>query len=392
MKHTIDVRQYGNLTLLICLGLSTLALLLWPEASADAVKKGLSLCGNVILPSLFPFFVLSSMLVDLGISHYLGRILSPLTTLLFRVNGSCSCALALGFIGGYPLGARTAIQLYQDGQCTKTQAERLLAFCNNCSPAFVFGVVGIGIFGDSRIGLILYLVHLSASFLVGFLFRFYRPEHSPKALSRPDTSFHTVRFSSVFPKAVTSGLQSSLNICAFVLFFSVIVRMLSVSGIMAVLSGVLAALFLPLGLSSEAAHQLLTGLLEISSGIASLTNSSFSQRLILAAFMLGWSGLSVHCQVLSFLNNSGLSIQTYLIGNLLHGFFSVLLVCILLQCGFLDFSTFTFSSQMQPVAAADLQHSLAVSSAIAWIIWLLFLLLTVFAIKKSSGKMRRYGL
>ncbi len=99
----------------LALAVSTAGLMAFPQACVAAAKTGLELCGNVIVPSLFPFFVLSSLVVDLGLAGYLGRALEPVMRPLFRVNGSCATALALGFIGGYPVGARTAITLYRQG-------------------------------------------------------------------------------------------------------------------------------------------------------------------------------------------------------------------------------------------------------------------------------------
>ena len=129
-----------------CLGLAlllaTLALMFWPKDSMAAARDGLTLCYNVIIPSLFPFFVLSALVVDLGLAGHLGRALEGIMRPLFNVPGACAPALALGFVGGYPVGARTALQLYQKGMCTKTEAERLLAFCNNSGPAFILGGLG----------------------------------------------------------------------------------------------------------------------------------------------------------------------------------------------------------------------------------------------------------
>ena len=117
--------------LLLC----ALALCCWPREVSAAVREGLQLCYNVILPSLFPFFILSSLVISLGLAGYLGRLLEPVMRPLFRVGGPCAAVLALGFVGGYPVGARAALTLYEEGQCTKTEAERLLAFCNNSGPA-----------------------------------------------------------------------------------------------------------------------------------------------------------------------------------------------------------------------------------------------------------------
>ena len=163
MGRLFSRRKYRDLMLGLALLCAVLALMRWPQESMAAARDGLALCGNVIIPSLFPFFVLSSLVVELGMSRYLGRLLEGVMAPLFRVGGACSSALALGFVGGYPVGARTAIALYENGQCSKTEAERLLAFCNNSGPAFILGVVGTGIFASSRAGLLLYLAHIAAS-------------------------------------------------------------------------------------------------------------------------------------------------------------------------------------------------------------------------------------
>ena len=113
------------------IGLMILSLLLLPKQSVSAAGDGVQLCLNVILPSLFPLFVLSTLCVDSGIIRALGTLMQPLMAPLFRVGGCCAGAFLLGIIGGYPVGARTAISLYESGQCSREEAERLLSFCNN---------------------------------------------------------------------------------------------------------------------------------------------------------------------------------------------------------------------------------------------------------------------
>ena len=100
--------------------LAMIGLIAFPDDTVTAAKDGLSLCFNIIVPSLFPFFVLSALLVELGFARYLGRFLEKVMRPLFNVSGECSLAFALGFIGGYPTGAKTAIAIYQKGLCTRT--------------------------------------------------------------------------------------------------------------------------------------------------------------------------------------------------------------------------------------------------------------------------------
>ena len=377
-------------TALLC---CALALCCWPKEVSSAVREGLGLCYNVILPSLFPFFLLTSLAISLGLAGYLGRLLEPIMRPLFHVSGACAAALALGFVGGYPVGARAALTLYENGQCSKTECERLLAFCNNSGPAFILGVVGAGIFADSRVGLLLCLIHAAASLCVGLVFRFYRwKDRSVK--ERPSPSIAAKRFSTAFTGAVKDSVTSTLNICAFVVCFTVLLRLCFLSGLLPVLAGLLGRLLSPLGFTQIWAQRLLTGLLELSSGVAALTgDGSLSGKVSMAAFLLGWAGISVHCQVLSFLGESGLNVHTYLFGKLLHGVFSAGLTALTLRLFPLQQSVSSYLvQQVEGIAGTDFYSALAVSTAAAWLVFLLFFLLAAFGVRmepKTSGKRRK---
>ena len=91
---------------------------------------------------------------------------------LFRVNGSCAAALVLGLIGGYPVGAKAAADLYRNGRCNESEARRLLGFCNNAGPSFLIGVVGAGIFQSAKLGLLLEGIHIFSALLIGLLYHF----------------------------------------------------------------------------------------------------------------------------------------------------------------------------------------------------------------------------
>lgn len=320
MSRLLSKERVRDLLLGLALLCATLALMLYPQPSMEAAKSGLALCYNVIIPSLFPFFVLSSLVVELGLAGYLGRLLEGLMRPLFHVSGACASAFALGFIGGYPVGAKTAISLYENGMCTKTEAERLLAFCNNSGPAFILGVVGAGVFASSRVGVLLYLAHAAASICIGILFRFYKAGPTARREERqPRPQFHAQRFTTAFTGSIKNSFLSTLNICAFVVFFTVVIQLLIRSGFLPGLAQVLGTVLAPFGLTPEWAQRLLTGALEISSGVWTLSGGGAAgPRMVMASLILGWAGLSVHCQVLSLLGGSGLSTRPYLLGKGLH--------------------------------------------------------------------------
>lgn len=307
-------------------------LMAWPQEVIGAGKDGLALCGNVILPSLFPFFVVSSLIVGLGLAEYPGRLVEKLMQPLFRVNGRCASALVLGLIGGYPVGARTAAELYKRGQCSRSEAERLLGFCNNSGPAFLLGVVGTGIFGSAQIGLLLMVIHMISALLVGLIFRFYSPNsETGHASPTPLPTAAQIHPAAVFTQAVRDSCISVINVCGFILLFGVILRLLTLSGILGALSRGLASLFSPLGLSYPWAKRLLGGFLELSNGVAALPAGDRAGGIPMAAFLLGWGGLSVQCQTMSVLKDTGLSLKPCLLGKLLHGLISAVLAALALK-------------------------------------------------------------
>lgn len=381
---------------LVCLALfaAVAALVIFPKASIAAAETGLMLCVNVIIPSLFPFFVLSTLTLQLGIARYFGKALEPVMRPLFNVGGACSTAFVLGFIGGYPVGAKTVIGLYESGGCSKAEAERLLSFCNNSGPAFIFGVVGAGIFSSSAAGLLLYLVHSLASVCVGFIFRFWGCKDEKKGgvrLPAPPAK----RFTPAFIESVKSAFQTTLNICGFVIFFTVFIKLLFLSGLLPFIASAIGAVFAPFGFDKAWAERLLTGLIELTSGVWSLqgASGSFSQSLAMAAFMLGWAGLSIHCQVLSFIGESGLSVRTYIYGKILQGSISAVFAYFL--SGILVFrqpAAVYLAEQVSAMASVDFFSAAAISTLSAALLFILFIIAARRALirrGKFCGKVKR---
>ena len=93
---------------------------------------------------------------------------------LFNVPGEGVFALIMGTISGYPVGAKIATNLREKNNCTKEEAERLLAFTNNSGPLFIIGTVGICSFGNTLIGYLLLITHIMSSITVGLIFRFWK--------------------------------------------------------------------------------------------------------------------------------------------------------------------------------------------------------------------------
>lgn len=297
-----------------------LALMLHADAGLQGARDGLAICWQTILPSLLPYFVLAGLLTRLGVPALLAKRLTPLMSRLFRVSGAGAAAFVLGISGGYPLGAAAVAELYRTGEADVATCTRLLSFCNNSGPAFILGAVGTGIFGDIRLGLILYGVHVLSALLTGLVLA---RRGGPIPHSVPPR-LQIIPFSQALTASVSAALFSLVRVCGFVVFFSVVTCVLRALGPVQTAPLLLHRL---LGLEIQWLRALLAGLLELGSGIAALAGMPASPaNLALAAFILGWGGLSVQCQTLAVISDTPIKTALHWAGRLLVGGFSAIII------------------------------------------------------------------
>jgi len=294
--------------------------ILYTGAVRSAVGTALELCGKVLIPSMLPCMVMTNLLLESGGMTLLGRPFEKMMRPLFRLPGECAPVLMMGLTAGYPIGARGAILLYQKGILTREECERLLAFCNNSGPTFIFGTLGLTVFASSRVGLLLFIAHSAASLTVGLLFRFYRPG-DPKGKTEKKPENRIVLTAETFTDSISGAADSLIHMTAYVTFFSATIAALRESGFLYKLSVILSGIA---GQPTAYIEALLTGILEMTGGIFRIMpqEGNIEASVTMAAFLLGWAGLSVHFQVLSFLGESGLSTWPYFAGKLLHGVIS----------------------------------------------------------------------
>ena len=299
-----------------------------PAEAAEGVRRGLSVCAGVIIPSLLPFLILSSLLTALELPRLLARIAGGLMSRLFGVPGAAAAPLLLGLTGGYPVGAAATAELVKRGELSPEEGGRVLAFCNNTGPAFILGAAGSGIFGSARLGLLLYLSHILAAVAVGLLFSAGKKSYTLAALRPPETPVALRSLPETLPECVKGTVAAVLNICGFVTLFSAVTALLDARGWFSGAAGFIAA---KTGAELHFVRALLTGVLELGGGIGAMSGlSPAPQNLALASFLLGFGGLSVHCQTLSVVAGTELNTARHFWGRLLHGALSAgitLLLC-----------------------------------------------------------------
>lgn len=322
----------------------------YPEASWQAGVRGLAIWWDVLFPSLFPFFVISEVLLGFGIVHFLGKLLDPLMKPLFRIPGSGGFVLAMGFASGYPVSAKLATKLREQRLVSRVEGERLVSFTTSSDPIFLIGAVSVGFFGNPKLAGVLALTHYGGALLIGLVMRFYRPDRNLPA--DPGEGDESGRFSlklalkamhearvqdgrslgELLRQAVASSLQLMTVVGGLVVFFSVILEVLTASGFMGFLYTGFQQLLPLLGLPSQLAEPLMGGLFEVTLGAkasAAPEGIPLQFKAAAAAFILSWGGLSVHAQVASILNGADLRYFPFLIARFLHAVISAGLLLLL---------------------------------------------------------------
>ncbi|MBR2500231.1 MAG: hypothetical protein IKB60_04040 [Clostridia bacterium] len=305
-KYLFLVFKKGMLFLIIMFFM--LVLSLCGKVTIPAARDTLLLCAENIIPSLFPFFVMSSILIKSGFAKAAGRFFSYIMKPLFSASGQSAIAFIIGIISGYPMGAKTVSELYRTGAIPKSEAERLLPFCNNSGPLFVIGAVGTGFLGRADIGLFLYLIHLSSAVITGFFLRFFSDDKACVCNTYREKR-NTESFGMIFSESVKSAVNSVLFVCGFVVFFAT-----------------LSAPFTRLLPENSLISVLIKGFLEVTIGIKDalfLTDGKI--KLCLISALLGFGGICVLLQVMGIAKESGLGIKYYFWGKLFQGVSSAFL-------------------------------------------------------------------
>lgn len=282
--------------------------LLWdPGAVRDNVAQSILYCLSSLTPSLFPFMVLASFGIRSRAGEVLGRLLEPITRHLFRLPTCCGPALVLGFLGGYPAGARCVSLLLEEGKITKAQGGRMLLFCINPGPAFVVTFLGYGLLGSLRVGWLLFIAATVAGLALGILSGLGKP--------LPEKgSFSGTPGSSPLTAAVSDASSAVVKMCGCILLFSGISALLHSCGVFQKAVSLLSATGL---LTQTEAAVSLSFLLEITGGTGDAARLGAAPGFY--AFGLGFAGLCVHLQVFAFFREFPGNRVTFFLFRLFHG-------------------------------------------------------------------------
>lgn len=322
--------------------MSVLGIIIFPTEVILQGKEAVELAFFKVIPSLFPFFVLQSMISLMGIDIFLSNTIGVFFKRIFKISNSSP--YILGIIGGYPLGFKNVCELYEQKTISKNEAERMVCFCNNAGPAFIIGFVGVFLFENKNIGYVLLASHILSSFVLGIIFA-KKAEYNKNTT---DNACVNLPFNEIFIKSVNGGFSAVLVVCGYIIFFSVFTEILknfNVFSSVAMLIYPISSLF---SISNDEITAVLMGFLEMTSGLNYLKsiNSSTSAKIIISSILLAFSGVSIHFQTLNF--NNGLNLSKYYVAKLMQSVIAPIIAIVLYNLLFKTTNT-VFSPNIEPI-------------------------------------------
>ena len=295
MTYKIAMQYKRQIATFTCIILCITMLCFSKDMKLGALE-GIRLSSEILVPTLFPFFVLSDYWSK---NFYISEksFLSKLFVKLFHIPPCGLLAFIIGIICGFPLGVKVACDLYDRGEISDRQLTNLCGFANNPSMAFVISGIGLGIFGSVHVGILLFISCSISAILSGIIFR------EKKVQITKSNIISRQKFSLV--ESIKNAGLTSITISSYVIFFSAIIYVLKHSPILA-------------------------STLELCSAVKIISESQFSvnQKLILVAFSLGFSGLSVHLQAFSFMGEN-VKKARYVLMKIIQGIISATIIFIL---------------------------------------------------------------
>ena len=280
-----------------------------------SIMYGLNLWVESLIPTLFPFFIISDILINYNITSYIPKIIKKYCKSLFKISDNMLTILLLSMISGFPSNARNTRTLYDKGIISLEDANHILIFSHFANPIFILVVIGGSFFHNQRLGIILLISHYVSNLLLGIFFK-NKFCHNEK---KEGYKISSLNFGKVFISSINRAVDTILTICGIVVVFSM-------------LSTIVVNTFN----FSSYNEMLIKGLLEMTIGMQALSNLEISSiyKAVIASGILAFGGISVHVQVLSQIVDTKIKYIYFLIGRIYQVIVSGIItyiICIILH-------------------------------------------------------------
>lgn len=313
-----------SVIIMILLLFSTYEILSESNTIINCVSYSFEIWINNLFPSMFPFFVLSDLLINYGLVEFISELFKPIFTYLFKTSKNSSFIFIMSMISGFPSNAKYTKELYLQNKIDEKEASKILMFSHFSNPLFILGTVSISFLNSKKLGLIVLISHYLSNVIIGLLIRNYNKsaEKEKFSIKKAILDMHNKRinnknFGIIFTNAILNSINTLLLILGVVTTFLII-------------STIIDNNFHP----NLYIKTIISSILEMTQGLkhASILNISDFYKTIIITMILSFGGLSVHTQIISIISDTKIKYTPFLIARILHVIISFILCKILLKC------------------------------------------------------------
>lgn len=275
----------------------------------ESVGFSISIWKDNLFPTLFPFFVVSNLLMNYGFIEIIGKVFNPIMRRLFHLPGRCGFILAASLFSGFPSGAKYTNDFVTNKKITKEQGERLLTFTHYSNPLFILGMIGSVLLNNQGLAFIILVSHVIAGILTGMIMnRSYPVPVLEKEKHFQKKSVSTKTFGELLKSSIFDSLNTMFLLLGVVTIFLIITTCIH-----------------ELFHFPDIIQAILSGILEMTQGVKMVSTLRIPD-VIKASLLVGiisFGGFSVHLQVISIISSSNLKYKPFLLARMIHSFLAM---------------------------------------------------------------------
>lgn len=297
------MKKYSNLIIVI-LSFTTLILILFNKSLISrTIITSFSIWFNTLVPSMFPMFILSDILINYNFTMYIPKQIVNFISKTFNISSQSVLIMFLSMISGFPTNAINIRNAYDSNMISKHEAEHLLLFNHFPNPLFILETVGTFYLNNNKYGIIILISLILGSFIISILFRNKNHSTPVNYISKNN---NCQNFGSILSEAIKKSINSLLMISGTVTLFLV-----------------LSTLIINVFNLNSYISVLIQGILEMTMATSLLSSLNISDilKVVFTTSIIAFGGLSIHLQVISILDDK-IRYINYFIGRILHALIS----------------------------------------------------------------------
>ena len=304
-------KKIYSLIVLFCLSFVIFFIFTNSSIINDSIFFSYELFIKNIFPSLFPMFIISYILVEIGIPEFLCSIFYKFFNKLFLVKSDASFVFFMSMLTGFPSSAKYIDMLIEKNRIDSHDASKILIFTFFSNPLFIVNTVGIMFLGNINLGFIILVSHITGNILVGLLFRNYNKTNSTdvidtrKGIKVLINKINTTSFFSVFLNSIKDAINTMILIFGIIVTFQIIISILP-------------------------CNMFFKGIIEMTTGLRLISiYDNLYFKVFLSTFFISFGGLCIHTQIMNILNKKGVRYLPFLFARIIHGIISAVMSIIL---------------------------------------------------------------